>query len=838
MTSQPGNASFMMKQPGNLSPRIKWLRDYYFKGVERRWNNEFTSWTTSTPWDFQFNELTFYIVPETYSFISTFRSSFNQSAGKVPLPAEFWDWSLPERRAWFVREVMVNQLPRELLPGDLIAGARFNVMTSTCLTEREARDYDRLVKGKGGAREAMFWLHNHGYGNCGATSGHLIPDYKAVIDLGWKHIHADLQNKHENLNPADRKGSKGAQLRAMLTASTMARDLAGRYAELCREQAEASPDPRRRAELEAMAANLVRVPWEPAETFWEAVQSLWLTHMLVMSDENYPGPGVSFGRLDQMLFPAWQRSLNSGMDREFGKEILKCLWVHANTAYDGMIRTGGNQGITAGYGQLFTLAGMGPDGDDMSNDLTYAMLEVIDEMSPILEPKPNVRLHRRTPEALYDKIVEMISTSQGAPFLLNFDERSIAGMMRQAAKAGVTDLINETNVHDYAPVGCLENTMQGNDRSGTVDVNLNLLKAVELALMDGFDMHLYVDEITGKADPIVRNGAATGDPCAFADFEQFWQAYAAQTSFIIQKIVDTYEMSESVRARYFQTPYLSCLVRGCAEKALDINQGGAELNFVTIEAVTYATTVDSLLAIKYLVYDQRVCSMDELIQALKDNWVGHEILQARALHKAPKYGREDPESDEMAARVMALWTEETWKHHTRSTNRQFRPGMLSWNYWISDGFILPASPDGRPKGKFLSNAICPSNGADINGPTANVNSVGKALGGKTCDGKGDWMDYINLLPNGSSHTMTFNPSLLRDREHKEKFKGFLKSYVENGGTALQINMIDAGMLRDAQKHPENYHHLLVRVTGYNAYFTTVGKELQDEIIARESHNLG
>jgi formate C-acetyltransferase len=827
-----------MKQPGNLSPRIQWLRDYYFQGVERKWNNEFTAWTTGAEWDFQFNELTFYIVPETYSFISTFRSSFNQSASPVPLPAEFWNWSLPERRAWFVREVMVNHLPREILPGDLIAGARFNVMTSTCLTKKEAGEYDRLVKGKNGARKAMFWLHNHGYGNCGATSGHLIPDYRRVVEHGWKHIHADLEAKYAALNPAEKKGTKGAQLRGMLTASTMARDLAARYRQLCLQQAASCPDSQRRVELETMAANLNRVPWEPADTFWEAVQSLWLTHMLVMSDENYPGPGVSFGRLDQILYPAWQRSIAAGMDREFGKEILKCMWVHANTAYDGMIRTGGNQGITAGYGQLFTLAGMGSDGDDQSNDLTYAMLEVIDEMSPILEPKPNVRLHRRTPEALYDMIVDMISTSQGAPFLLNFDERSMAGMLRQARKAGVTDLINENNVHDYAPVGCLENTMQGNDRSGTVDVNLNLLKAVELALMNGFDMHPYVDEITGKADPAVRCGPATGDPRSFTGFEQFWQAYAAQTRYIIRKIADTYELSEAVRADFFQTPYLSCLVRGCAEKALDINQGGAELNFVTIEAVTFATTVDSLLAVKYLVYDQKVCTMDALIRALKDNWVGHEILQARALNKAPKYGREEAESDGMAARVMQLWTEETWQHRTKSTNRQYRPGMLSWNYWISDGFILPASPDGRPKGKFLSNAICPSNGADTNGPTANVNSVGKALGGKSPGGNGDWGEYINLLPNGSSHTMTFNPSMLRDSEHKQKFKGFLKSYVENGGTALQINMIDANMLRDAQKHPENYQHLLVRVTGYNAYFTTVGRELQDEIIARESHNLG
>ena len=523
------------------------------------------------------------------------------------------------------------------------------------------------------------------------------------------------------------------------------------------------------------------------------------------------------------------------MEREFGKEILKCFWIHANTAYDAMIRTGGNQGITAGYGQLITLSGLGAGGVDMTNDLTYAILEVIDEMSPILEPKPNVRLHRNSPDELLDRVVDMVASSQGAPFLLNFDERSMAGMMLQARRSGVEHLIHAGNVHDYAPVGCLENTMVGNDRSGTVDNNLNLLKAVELALTGGYDLLPYTDPMTGKTEPRRRWGPATGDATKFTSWEQFWEAYAAQTRFIIEQIVELYEKTEVVRARFCPTPYLSCLVKGCAEKGLDVTQGGAELAYTTIEAVTYATTVDSLLAIKYLVFDEKVCTLAELIQALRDNWEGHAVLQARALHKAPKFGRDDDVADAMGRQVMELWTEETWKHKTRVTGRQFRPGALSWNYWISDGYILPASPDGRPKGRFLSNALCPSNGADVNGPTANVNSVGKVIGGKAPDGRGDWDEYYNLLPNGGSHTITFSPALLRDPEHRQKFKAFLRGYVENGGTALQINILDADMLRDAQRHPENYRHLLVRVTGYNAYFTAIGRELQDEIIARESH---
>jgi formate C-acetyltransferase len=826
--------TFKIKTPRGLSSRIQWLRDYYFKGTERAWNNEQTAWTTGTPWDTVYNEMTYYIVPETYMLQQTIRSSYKLSGREVKLHPDFWIWNLAERRAWFTKEVMVNHLPQELLPGDLIAGGRFNVQCSFCLNKKESREYDAMILGKSGARSLVKWFHDHGYGNAGATSGHLIPDYQRILHLGWKGIHADLVSRYNVLPSREHRGPRGTQLRAMMTAATMPRELAEKYARLSRTVAAAETDPARKEELSRMGDNLDRVPWEPPQTFWEALQALWLTHMLVMSDENYPGPGVSFGRIDQYLFPYWEKSIAGGMDREFGKELLKCFWLHCNYAYDAMIRTG-NNGITAGYGQLITLSGMGREGRDMTNDLTYAMLEVIDELSPILEPKPNVRLHRGSPDALLDRVIDMVSASQGAPFLLNFDERSMAGMMVEADRAGLEHLINSQSVYEYAPVGCLENTMAGNDRSGTVDNNINLLKAVELALNGGKDLIPFFDVMTGKEEKIRRHGPDTGDTARFATFGQFWDAYVKQTSYIIQKCAEVQEASESARSKFFRTPYLSCLVRGCAEKGMDVTQGGAEIGFTTMEAVTFATTVDSLLAVKYLVFDEKKCTSAELVRALKDNWKGHELLQTMAKNRAPKYGRDDDEADRMALAVMKVWSEETWKHETKSTNRRFRPGMLSWNYWAGDGYIMAASPDGRTKGKFLSNAICPSNGADTNGPTANANSVGKALGGRAQGDTGGWKGYCNMLPNGASHTITFNPSMVKDPEHKDKFKVFLKGYMENGGTALQINMLDPDLLRDAQLHPHDYRHLLVRITGYNAYFTSIGKELQDEVIARVSH---
>jgi pyruvate-formate lyase len=252
-----------------------------------------------------------------------------------------------------------------------------------------------------------------------------------------------------------------------------------------------------------------------------------------------------------------------------------------------------------------------------------------------------------------------------------------------------------------------------------------------------------------------------------------------------------------------------------------------------VECVGYATTVDSLLAIKYFVYDTKKYTMAEIKDSLVNNFEGeYSVMQTLLKSKAPKYGNDEKEADELARIVMKFWSDETWRY-TTPTGFQFRPGMLSWNYWAgSAASKTPATPNGRKKGTFLSNAICPTDGVDIKGPTSVTNSVGTALGGKTEDGK-----FINYLANGASHTITFNPSMLRDSEHKEKFKAYLKGYTENGGTCLQVNMLDAEMLRDAQKHPENYQNLLVRVTGYNAYFNAIGKELQDEIITREAHKM-
>lgn len=835
MSRTEGKASqFKIAESHDLSPRQKWLREYYFKGAEREWANEFMPFTTGTDWDIIWHEGDYYISPEVFYYIGTkdmgpFATSIRTMAQPVDLPKGFWELSIPERRMVFFEDVMLNYIPQEIISeNDLIAGGRFNTQLSKCFNEKEAKDYwKRNLK----SRHDLFKFHKLGFGNTGAIGGHLIADHETIIKKGFKYLNEKAHSSYNNLSTKEKKGPKGQEIQAMIRGTEIPKKLAEKYAEECRSLKAKTSTPERAVELEQMAKNLERVPWEPAETFWQGVQALWIAHMLIMAEESYPGPGTSFGRTDQHLWELYKKDVidTKKITKEFAKDILGSFWFHCNTAYDAMVRVG-NNGITAAFGQLMTLSGCGANGEDLTNELTYTILEVIDEWSPILEPKPNIRLHRNSPDKLLDIIIEMVSKSQGAPFLLNFDERSIAGMVKEG--------VPEEEAWNYACVGCLENTMQGNDRSGTVNCNPNLAKSIELTLWNGKNMpsNIYKGSAVDKAPakPGDQISPKTGEPEEFQLWDEFFSAWKKQIEYIIKYTVDLTNFSEQLRGDLLPSPYLSTFVRGCIEKGLDIKNGGPELSFITIEGVGFGTTVDSLLAIKKLVYDDKKYTLAQLKEALNSDFTGkdNEIIQTFLLNKAPKYGNDEEYADELAKMVMKVWTDETWKYKS-PTGFQYRPGMLSWNYWAgADAGFTVATPNGRNKGTFMSNAIGPSNGADLKGPTAVTNSVGRALGGKTETG-----DYINYLPNGASHTITFNPSILASPEHKEKFKSYLKGYVENGGTALQINMLDVDMLRDAQKHPQNYTNLLVRVTGYNAYFNAIGRELQDEIIARESHKM-
>jgi len=781
-----------------LTPRVARLREEYFSFNERDYfRNEVMSFSTGQPWDVVYTEHTWCIVPEVIPFLAAFKTSLLVDADVVPLQDSFWKASSQVRRALFFKEIVEKHLPLHVLEGELIVGGQFNTALSRTFTRSEARTYNRMEKKYVNRLKEVDAL---GYGNAGATAGHLIPDYPTVLRIGFKGLKKRFE---EELAKAGSEPHRDL-LRALIISTEVPRILAGRYADKLREMLVKESDPDRQQELEQMAGICDRVPWEPANGYWEALQSLWFTHMLIMAAESYPGPGLSYGRFDQYIHPYFEKDVSSGvLDEAFAKELLGCYFIKNNYAYDYQGRVGNNQGINSSFGQLITLSGMGPQEEDLTNDFTYLCLDVIEDVN-MLEPKPNVRLHKKSPEKLLRRVVDIVAEAQGAPFLLNFDEISIKALEWMG--------LPKDKLWDYAPVGCLENTLQGNDRSGTVDVNINLAKAVELVLYNGKDQE------TGR-----QVGPRTGDPRSFKHFEDFYKAYEKQTLHIMEKLIEIYNFSDEIRARFEPVPYLSTMVRGCETNGKDVNRGGAEHNFITMEGIALATTVDSLLAVKKLVFEEKKVSMDELIRAIDANFEGLEPLRQQLVNKAPKYGNNDPDADAFAKKVSHFWSKEVIKYTSPYTDRRYRAGYLSWNYWVSYAPRTAATPDGRKRGSFLSNGVCPVNGVDRQGPTSVINSVGN-------------LD-LETIPNGGSHTISLSPAMIKSQEQQMKLLALLRTYIEHGGSALQINILDAGTLRKAQKEPDEYKNLLVRITGYNAYFVSLGKEIQDEIITREAHRV-
>jgi len=795
MVSNENSRSDIWCPSPNLSPRVKRLREEYVDINSRSFKNEMLPFTCGSKFDVLWSPVLWGVVPELIPFNKAFMESIPLVAKNVEIPVGFWKMPHILRVANFFKLVLSNYLPVQILEGELIVGAHFNAALSRVMSRREFKAWRRMVKKW---MKKIEFLNSHGMGNAGATPGHIIPNYEKAIREGlrgrvsyFEKLKKDASSEHRDF------------LDALIICCEGVRLLAERYSSQAKRMSEECESEERREELKEIARICSKVPWEPADTFHEALQALWFLHMLIMTQESYPGPGLSPGRIDQYLYPYYESDIKDGrLSRERAKELLQCFWIKPNYAYDFMYRVGRNRGITSGYGQLVTIGGFGPNGEDASNELTWLILEVIEEMN-LLEPKPNVRIHKKTPDNLLRRVAEMVGRCQGSPFLINFDETAIRGLRWEG--------LPEKELWNYAPVGCLENTLQGNDRSGTVDVNVNLAKAVELTIFRG------VDALTGK-----RLGPRTRDPRKFSTWDEFWEAFQKQLYSLLHKFIDFYNLSDSIRSKFEPTPFLSALVDGCAEKGRDVTCGGPVHNYVTVEGVGFATAADSLTAIKKLVFEEKAITMDELIEAIKNNFEGHERLRQILINKAPKYGCDDDYADEIARQLSRCWTEEVFKYKT-PTGRRYRGGYLSWNYWVAYAPVTSATPDGRKRGTFLSNGICPVNGVDRKGPTARACSISK-LG-------------LESAPNGDSHTISFNPSFLKGADKIEKIAAFLRGYGERGGTALQINVVDPETLREAQKNPSEYRNLLVRVTGYNAYFVTLGREVQEEIIARESHEL-
>jgi formate C-acetyltransferase len=776
-----------------LSPRIKRLREEYFDLDGRSFRNEVLPYTTGTSHDAVYRRHEDYIVPEAVPFMRASEDSLLALAERVEPPEGFWDEPIIVRRALFFAQVL-RQIPVDILEGELIVGAQFNAALSNCLNEEETAEY-REIEDREGERISRLGLH--GVSNCGPVPSHIIQDFPRVLAVGFKGIKEDAEQRLASETNEGRR----AFYRAAVVCCDAVREFTSRYAEEAKRLAETEKDYDRRRELLDIAENCDRAPYHPPEGFHDALQAVWFTHMIDMIAESYPGAGLSYGRFDQYMYPYYQRDVESGkISCEWAKEILESFWVKHNYAYDRYY-VGGKHGINSGFGQLLTLGGCDADGEDVTNDLTYLLLDVIEEMN-MLEPKRSIRIHAKTPDKLMRRLCDMIAEAQGSPFLLNFDEISVEALEKEG--------VSRDEAMNYGIVGCLENTSHGNDLSGTVDVNVNLAKAVELALNDGVCM------VKGE-----RIGPQTGDPTGFKDYAEFLDAVKIQLNDILMQTMDIYSAFDGLRAKFVPVPYLSTHIGGCMENGRDVRRGGAKYNFITIEGCSISTLTDSVAAVKKLVFDEGKVSMADLVEALKGDFEGKEQLRQMLINRAPKIGNDDDYVDSIGRELSRFWATEVNKHVSPSTGRRYTAGYLSWNYFIAFAEHTAATPDGRKKGEHLSNAVAPVQGRDMLGPTAAMKSV---------TGYG-----FDVVPRGASYTITLNPSVLDGEGGRERLAALLRAYGELGGTSMQINMIDRETLVAAQAEPEKYQNLMVRVTGYNAYFATIGKAMQDEIIARTAH---
>jgi formate C-acetyltransferase len=588
---------------------------------------------------------------------------------------------------------------------------------------------------------------------------------------------------------------KSEQLRAMDIACDAGILFAERHAILAEKMALEEPNQERKNELNKIAEVCRRVPAHAPRTFWEAIQMYWFVHLGTITELN-GWDAMNPGHLDQHLVPFYEQGVSDGsLDRETAKELLQCLWIKFNN-HPAPPKVGVTAAESGTYNDFtnINLGGLRPDGSDAVNDLSYLMLEVIDELH-LLQPGNNVQISRRTPDRFLKAACRVIRKGYGYPSVFNADavvaEQVRAGKLVEDAREGGTS-------------GCIETGCFGKE-AYLLTGYLNVPKIFEVTLNDG------VDPLTGR-----QIGIQTGDPTNFNDFNALYNAFEKQLHYFIDLKVSVNQYIERMFARYMPAPFLSAVIRDCIGNGRDYYDGGPRYNTTYIQCCGIGTITDSLSAIKTHVFDNESVSMKELLDSIKVNFEGHEALRQRLSNKTPRFGNDLDEADSIMQRVYrSLFDAIDGRPNTRGG--KYHLNMLSTTCHVYFGSKLGATPDGRRAGLPESDGTSPSHGADRRGPTAVCKSLGK-------------MDQIKS--GGTLLNQRFLPQVLEGDEGIEKLAQLVRTYFRMDGHHIQFNVVDTATLRDAQGNPEQYRDLLVRVAGYSDYFCDLGVDLQEEVISR------
>lgn len=672
--------------------------------------------------------------------------------------------------------------------------------------------------------------------------GHVTVKYGEVLAIGFSGIKAKAQAELDKLCLADGDYQKKSRfLEAVMISCDAAIEYARRYARLALKEAEECTDPVRKRELLQIAQNCANVPEKGATGFYEACQSFWFVQQLLQIESS--GHSISPGRFDQYMYPYYQKDMESGkITREFAQELMDCIWVKLNDL--NKCRDAASAEGFAGYSlfQNLIAGGQNEEGIDVTNDLSFMSIQA--SMHVFLpQPSLSVRVWNGTPHEFLIRAAELTRTGIGLPAYYN-DEVIIPSLMSRG--------LTLQDARDYNIIGCVEPQKSGKTEGWHDAAFFNMCRPLELVFSNGMDKG-------------VRIGPATGNVEDMTTFEQFYDAYKKQMDYAIQLLVNADNAIDMAHAERCPLPFLSSMVDDCMKVGKTVQEGGAVYNFTGPQGFGVANMADSLYAVKKLVYDEKKITMSELKEALATNYgkglgaedvaamtaeIANELKEAgktigekevaailntvvaaseapgvkangerilKLIEEVPKFGNDISEVDAFARDVAYTYTEPL-QNYKNPRGGSFQAGLYPVSANVPLGAQTGATPDGRLAYQPVADGVSPSAGKDVNGPTAAANSVSR-------------LDHY-IASNGTLFNQKFHPSALSGRNGLENFVGLIRSYFDQKGSHMQFNVVSRETLLDAQKHPEQYKHLVVRVAGYSALFTTLSKSLQDDIIRR------
>ncbi|MFX0104765.1 MAG: trans-4-hydroxy-L-proline dehydratase [Candidatus Hodarchaeota archaeon] len=629
--------------------------------------------------------------------------------------------------------------------------------------------------------------------------GHTVGG-KKIWEKGFFDFKQEIKKSIENLDFFNdfEAFNKREQLRAMNIAADAIIAFAERHAKEAINLASKESNPIRKKELEKISEICSYVPARAPRTFWEALQHYWFIHLGVITEFN-TWDSFNPGRLDQHLYPFYVKDIAKGiLTEEEAYELLQSFWVKFNNQ-----PAPPKVGVTAEESNTYTdfcninIGGLKEDGSDGVNEMSYMLLDVIEEMR-IVQPSSNVQISKKTPDKFLNRALEIIKTGFGQPSVFNVD-----AIVQELTRQGKSI----TDARNGGASGCVESGAFGKE-AYILTGYFNLVKILEITLHNGFD------PLTKK-----QIGLKTGDHTSFNSFEDFFEAYTKQVRHFADIKIKGNQIVERIWAQN-PAPFLSILIEDCIKNGKDYNDGGAKYNTSYIQVVGMGSITDCLTSLKYNVFDKKVISMEELIKILKNDFEGFESIRQKLIYKTPKYGNDNDYADSITTQVFDI-VYDAINNRPNTKGGVHRINLLPTTVHIYFGKVTGATPDGRKAYTPLSEGISPVQGMDINGPTAVIKSAAK-------------IDHLRT--GGTLLNQKFTPNLLSNQEGIIKLAHLIRAYFQMNGHHIQFNVVSADTLRTAQKSPEKYGNLIVRVAGYSDYFINLGSDLQDEIIRRTEHD--